>query len=391
MRRAKSKTIRITTTPWRLLRTAICVAAMTCAGLGGTPLTAGDVRIKDITEVEGVRTNQLVGMGLVTGLNGSGGKSPVTRRFAMNLLQRFGMRADPELRRLLQTDTSQKTDNLSVVTVTAELPSFAREGSRLDVSVAAFDDAKSLQGGQLIMTPLFGADGEVYAVASGPVSTGGFSFGGDAANVTKNHPTAGRIPDGAVIELNTLTPIGQGGFFRLLLNSPDFETARRIAEAINKLTPGAASVVDAAVISVKIPRENCHDVPAFIGAIGSLVVVPDTKARVVINERTGTVVVGDHVRVSSVLITHANLAVMTTEEPQVSQPAPFSEGETTTVPRTDLDVVEERAPINLLPETTTVGDLARALNALGVSPQDLSSIFQQLKESGALHAELLLK
>ncbi|MEW4526343.1 flagellar basal body P-ring protein FlgI [Maioricimonas sp. JC845] len=367
------------------------IATAVLSVVAAAQATANDVRIKDITEVEGVRTNQLVGMGLVTGLNGSGGKSPVTRRFAMNLLQRFGMRADPELRQLLQTDTSQKTDNLSVVTVTAELPSFAREGSRLDVMVSAFDDAKSLQGGQLIMTPLFGADGEVYAVASGPVSTGGFSFGGQAATVTKNHPTTGRIPGGAVIEINTLTPIGQGGYVRLLLNSPDFETARRVAESINEFAPQSASVVDSAVISVRIPRENCHDVPAFIGAIGSLVVVPDAKARVVINERTGTVVVGSQVRISSVLITHANLAVSTTEETQVSQPAPFSEGETTTVPRTQLDVYEERAPVNLLEETTTVGDLARALNALGVSPQDLSSIFQQLQASGALHAELLFR
>lgn len=357
--------------------------------LAGSAANArAEVRIKDITDVEGVRTNQLVGMGLVTGLNGSGGKSPVTRRFAINFIQRFGMRFEPELRARLDIDTTQKTDNLSVVTVTADLPSFAKKGSRLDVLVSTFDDASSLMGGQLIMTPLFGADGEVYAVASGPVSIGGFSFQGSAASVQKNHPTTGRIPGGATIEAETCTPIGVGGTVRLLLKSPDFETARRIASAINQEVPDSAAALDAASVVILLPPEYQPHPTEFLGLIGNLRVVPDIPARVVINERTGTVIIGENVKISSVLITHANLTISTTEAPLVSQPAPFSGGETTTVDRTQIDVFEEKAPVSFVPQTATVGDLAQALNALGVAPRDLSSIFQQLKESGALHAEI---
>jgi flagellar P-ring protein FlgI len=350
-----------------------------------------DVRIKDITDVEGIRTNQLTGMGLVSGLNGTGGRSPVTRRFAINFLQRFGMRAEPDLRARIDLDATQRTDNLSVVTVTAELPTYARKGSRLDVLVSSFDDATSLQGGQLIMTPLFGADGEVYAVASGALSIGGFSFEGAAASVVRNHPTTGRIPGGAVVEKETGTPPGLDGQFRLVLKSPDFETARRIVTAINQEVPDSSATLDASTILVLIPDQFLKNPTDFIGMVGNLRIVPDIPARVVINERTGTVIIGENVRISSVLITHANLSVLTTEAPQVSQPAPFSDGETTVVPRTEIDVFEETAPLTVFDATTTVGDLARAMNALGVAPRDLSSIFQQLKESGALHAELEFK
>lgn len=238
------------------------------------------------------------------------------------------------------------------------------------------------------MTPLLAADGQVYAVASGPISIGGFNFSGDAGSVVKNHPTVGRIPNGATIEREVVDRIGDDGLIRLQLRSPDFETARRIAAEIMLKSPGAARVVDSTVVEVQTPPELRHDVPGFLGIIGGLTVAPDLPARVVINERTGTIIVGGQVRVSQVLITHANLAIMTTESPQVSQPAPFSDGETAIVPRTQVDVVEERAPITQVPDTTTVSDLAQALNALGVAPRDLSSIFQQLKESGALHAEL---
>ncbi len=356
-----------------------------------------EVRIRDLTEVEGVRTNQLVGLGLVTGLNGTGGKSPITRQLAVNLIQRYGLRVDPELRARLRNDTSEKTDNLSVVTVTADLPAFARNGQAIDVLVSTFDDAKNLAGGQLIMTALKAVDGEVYAVASGAISTGGFAFSGDAAGAQKNHPTTGRIPNGATIERETCTPIGQNGVVRMLLRQSDFETARRIALAINTEYPAhteypaVARAIDSTTIEINVPPPHADDVPGFIGRVGNLKVIPDRPARVVINERTGTVIIGENVRLARVLITHANLSIMTAETPEVSQPNPFAQGETTVVPRTQLDVFEDKAFVNQIDRQATVGDLARALNALGVTPRDLSSIFQQLKESGALHAELLFK
>ena len=356
------------------------------------PVRATDeVRIRDLTEVEGVRTNQLVGLGLVTGLNGTGGKSPITRQLALNLIQRYGLRVDPEIRARLRNDTSEKTDNLSVVTVTADLPAFARNGQTIDVLVSTFDDAKNLAGGQLIMTAMKGVDGEIYAVASGAISTGGFAFSGDAAGAQKNHPTTGRIPNGATIERETCTPIGQNGVVRMLLRQSDFETARRIALAINTEYPAVARAIDSTTIEINVPTLHTDDVPAFIGRVGNLKVIPDRPARVVINERTGTVIIGENVRLARVLITHANLSIMTAETPEVSQPNPFSQGQTTVVPRTQMDVLEEKAFVNEIDRQSTVGDLATALNALGVTPRDLSSIFQQLKESGALHAELLFK
>ena len=350
-----------------------------------------EVRIRDLSDVEGVRTNQLVGLGLVTGLNGTGSKSPITRQLAQNFIQRYGLRVDPDLRARLRTDTTDKTNNLSVVTVTADLPAFARNGQTIDVLISTFDDAKNLAGGQLIMTAMKGVDGEIYAVASGAISTGGFAFSGDAAGAQKNHPTTGRIPNGATIERETCTPIGQNGVVRMLLRQSDFETARRIALAINTEYPAAARAIDSTSIEINVPTPHADDVPAFIGQVGNLKVIPDRAARVVINERTGTVIIGENVRLARVLITHANLSITTAETPEVSQPAPFSQGQTTVVPRTQVSVTEEKSLVNEVEQQSTVGDLAKALNALGVTPRDLSSIFQQLKESGALHAELLFK
>ena len=346
------------------------------------------VRIKDITVVEGVRHNQLTGFGLVTGLNGTGGTSPVTRQFAANVSQRFGLRLGPAERLGLNGDTRLRTDNISVVSVTADMPVFARPGSQIDVIVSTYDDAESLKGGTLLMTPLIGVDGQVYAAAAGPVSVGGFSFGGDAATVQKNHPTTGRVPGGAIIEKSVPFQLAQCGQFRLQLRQEDFANATRIAQVINFHYPGTATAEDPQTIRVLLPPEYRSDPVAYIGAVRSLTVTPDLVAKIVINERTGTVVVGEHVRIAPVAITHANLAVITGESPEVSQPAPFSEGVTAVVPRTQLDVVEERRPVHVIPGTTTVGDLAAALNVLGVTPRDLSAIFQQLRSAGALHAEL---
>jgi flagellar P-ring protein precursor FlgI len=349
---------------------------------------AGEIRIKDITEVEGLHTEELVGLGLVVGLNNTGGKSPVTRRFATNMLQRFGNRIDPEVRARLRNDTREKTNNVSVVTVTATLPPMKRVGQKIDITVSAFDDAVSLFGGTLIFTPLYGVDEQVYATASGPVSLDSISAGGAAASVQKNHPTAGRIIDGAQIVETIPSNFVVDGRVHLLLRDPDFETATRISDAINLLAPHSARTLDPSSIEVIVPTTDETNVNGFLAQIHQLRIQPDVRARVVINERTGTIVIGENVRLSRALITHSNLAIFTREQPEVSQPAPFSQGETTVVPRTELDVVEEDRPIHEIEETATVADLAQALNALGVAPRDLGVIFQQLRDAGALHAEL---
>ena len=356
-------------------------------GLSTEQVTA-TVRIKDITSVRGVRDNQLTGVGFVTGLDGTGGNSPITRQYAQNFLQRFGIRASPTGRLGIATDTTQLTDNVSVVTVTALLPIFAKDGQTIDVSVAALDDAESLLGGVLMTTPLRGVDNCVYAVASGHVSVGGFSFEGAAASARKNHPTTGRIAGGGIVEKTVPFEFGKFGAFELQLNESDFVNAQRVSMAINNAYPGVADPVDAATIRVLVPPQFITNPIAFVGSVRSLIVQPDTVARVVINERTGTVVVGGNVRISPVGVTHANLNVVTAETPEVSQPNPLSDGVTAVVPRTDLGVTEERRPIHLIGQTTTVSDLAQALNALGVTPRDLSAIFQQLKTVGALHADL---
>lgn len=357
-------------------------------GAGNIASAQVAVRIKDLTDVEGVRPNKLTGMGLVAGLNGTGGKSPVTRRFAQHFQQRFGIRASPEQRLNVATDATMKTDNLSVVLVTAEVPAFARPGSRIDVTISAFDDASSLQGGYLIDTVLTGVDDKPYGTASGPVSIGGFSFGGDAAKVQKNHPTVGRISNAFMLEEPIDMTVAERGRARLVLRHADFTTASRIAKAINTVYPLSVHASDPGTIEVVVPGDRLGDVNGFLADIGAIRVHPDLKARVVVNERTGTVIVGSHVRLGQVAVTHANLSIVTTESPQVSQPAPFSNGETTTVPRTQVEVTEERSALSVMDGGTTVGDLAQALNALGVAPRDLSSIFQQLKAAGALHAEL---
>ncbi len=348
------------------------------------------VRIKDITQVSGEHSNVLTGVGLVSGLAGTGGSSPITKLNALNILQRLGVRSDPLQRELYQR-SQEKTNNLSTVTVSAILPPHVKKNQRIDVVVTAFDEAKSLQGGFLMSTELTGPDGVVYAIASGHVSTNGGSFGGEAATVVKNHPTTGRIAGGASVEEEVPVTVFNRGRFQLLLNFPQYETAIRITDAINKLVPGSASTADPATIVVKVPQNMMDDPYRFVAFCQDLKVTPDTNARIVINERTGTLVFGEEVKLSRVALTHGNLIIRTVENSEVSQPAPFSEGETTTVPRTNVEVTEEDAVISVLDDTTTVGDLAAALNAIGASPRDLSSILQMLKESGALHAELELK
>ena len=349
----------------------------------------GSVRIKDITEFEGARSNQLVGVGLVVGLDGTGSRSLSTQQVAVDMLQKMEIGA--KIFQDLPSDNVFRSANISLCTVTAEIGPFARRGSRIDVTVSVFDDAKSLQGGTLILTPLRGADGEVYAVAQGPLAVGGFSFSGKAASVQKNHPTVGRIPNGATIEKEAHGEIVCDGFLRLLLHQPDYETARSIIQTINEKFPHSAVAIDAGTVQVALPKDRLMNPTVFANDLGLLEVSPDTSARVVINERTGTIVAGEQVKLSRVAISHGNLAITKIEEPQVSQPNPFSDGKTVVVPRTQVGVTEQGGAVRVIEKTITVGELARALNALGVSPRDLISIFQTLKTAGALHADLVIE
>lgn len=346
-----------------------------------------EVRIGDITQLSGEQKNRITGLGFVTGLAGTGGTSENTKRAAILLLQRLGLRSAP-LQRQLLLQLQEKTDNVSLVIVSAEMPAHAKRGQRIDVMVSTQDDAESLAGGVLVTTPLVGVDGEVYAVAGGPISINGGNFGGNAANVTKNHPTTGRIPGGAVVENEIPSTIFEYDAFHLMLNNPSYETARRVAESINTVVPAAAYVHDPAMVTVRIPPGNVQQPYEFVAICQEQLVIPDDPARVVINERTGTIVVGSSVRLSAVAITQGNLIVTTIENEQVSQPEAFSDGETTTVDRSEVQVTEPGGVVNVVQDTTTVGELAASLNALGVSPRDLSSIFQALKEAGALHAQL---
>lgn len=382
------------TSLWQSIPARLLLALLMLA-VGQGPLRAANtrVRIKDITSIEGDRINQLKGMGLVTGLAGTGGKTPLTRTVLMHFLQRNGIRYTEQLRETLRNDTRDRTDNLSVVSVIADLPPGRREGETIDVIVSTIDDAESLQGGVLLYTPLTAVTGEVYAVAQGPLTVGGFSFSGDAATVQKNHPTTGRITNGATIELETCSDVGRNGRVGLLLRHPGYETARRITVAINEVFPDVATQVSASIVDLQIPLDYQLDPNGFIGRVGEIHVTPDVPAVVVINERTGTVIIGENVKLSQVLIAHANLAIMTSENQIASQPLPFAPrgADAELLDRTQLEVVEEEHPLTIIPEQATVGDLAQALNALGVTPRDLSSIFQMLKESGNLHAELQIK
>jgi flagellar P-ring protein precursor FlgI len=346
------------------------------------------VRIKDVTEFEGARSNQLYGFGLVTGLDRSGSTSLFTQRVAVDMLHKLQVGA--KIFQDLPSDNVIRSNSISAVMVTAEIGPFARKGSRIDVTVSALDDARSLQGGTLIFTPLRGADGEVYVTAQGPLSVGGFLVAGAAAAVQKNHTNVGRIPGGGLVEKEALGEIACNGFLRLLLREPDYNTAQAIARAINAQYPHAALPIDGGTVQVAVPKSRCADVVTFAGEIGTLEVNPDFPARVVIDERTGTVVAGEEVRVSRVAVAHGNLSILRVETPEVAQPPPFTQAPPVVVPRTQVGAAEQHSYLQVVPATVSVGSLARALNALGVTPRDLISIFQALKETGALHAELVI-
>jgi len=345
-------------------------------------------RIKDIVEIQGIRGNPLTGIGLVTGLAGTGDKSLLSRQMLTNVLRDSGLVLSP---------SDLTGDNTAVVMVTAELGPFDREGMRIDVDVSALGDAKSLQGAMLLPTPLRGLDGQVYAVAQGGVSIGGWSVSGSQATLSKNHQTVGRIPDGALVEKSELAKfIEQAAGLRYLtlsLRNSDFTTAQRISEVVNKAHPGVATVLDAGAIRVAIPQEiTAAGVIGFVDEITLKEVTVDMAATVVINERTGTIVVGENVGISSVAIAQGSLVVKVKETANVSQPtAPFAEGATTeVVPETSLDVEEQNAYLIPMERAVTVSELAKTLNAIGASPRDLVAIFNALKKAGALQAKLIL-
>ena len=344
-------------------------------------------RIKDIVDFEGVRENMLIGYGLVVGLNGTGdtlSSSIFTRESLVGMLERLGVNA---------RDDSLKTDNVAAVMVTATLPPFAKQGTRIDLSLSAIGDADSLLGGTLLVTPLVGADGEVYAVAQGPVAVGGVSAGGAGAEISKGVPTNGRIASGAIIEREISFDLQGLDTLRISLRNPDFTTARRIAQAINSFVGGPiAQSRDSATVSLVVPDNYRGKMVALITDIEQLRVTPDISAKVVIDEQTGIIVMGENVRISTVAIAQGNLTIRITETPQVSQPLPFSEeGETVTVPRTQIEIDEdEDKRLSVLSNSVTLQELVDGLNALGIGPRDMISILQAIKAAGALQAEIEL-
>ncbi len=344
------------------------------------------VRIKDIVDIEGVRDNQLVGYGLVIGLNGTGDKlrsAAFTRQSLVGMLERLGVNTRDFERQL-------DTKNVAAVMVTANLPAFARPGSRIDVGVSALGDATNLTGGTLLVTPLLGADGEVYAVAQGAMATGAISVRGAGTSISRGVPTAGRISNGAIVERELPFTLANRDRVRLSLRNPDLTTARRIAAAINRATrANVATATDPRTVSVAL---NGREPVAFLSDIERLRVEPDQIARVVIDEATGTIVMGEAVRVSTVAIAQGNLTIRITETPQVSQPNAFGQGQTQVVPRTNIEIDEQaERRMGILPEAVTLQELVRGLNSLGVGPRDLISILQAIKAAGALQADLELR
>jgi flagellar P-ring protein FlgI len=352
-----------------------------CLALAAPPAWA--IRLKDIASFKGVRPNQLIGNGLVVGLNGTGDGTNVdfnTQELA-NLLMQLGI--NPARDKL-------KVKNIAAVAVTAVLPPFARVGSRIDVLVSSLGDAKSLQGGTLLLTPLRGVDGQVYALAQGPVSVGGFAAGGAAGGgVTKNHPTAGRIANGATVEREIPLDFAGKQEFTLSLHEADFTTSQRIVKAINEHLRGHYSHSrDGGTIAIQLPPAYKDRVVPLLASLENLTIIPDTAARVIIDERNGTVVMGANVRIATVAIAHGNLMVQIKERPRVSQPLPFASGETVVVPDTAVTVREAESRLTVLPEGVSIGQVVQALNAIGATPRDLIAILQAIKTAGALQAEL---
>jgi len=361
----------------------MCSYAMVLIMALGAAVPAQGARIKDIVEIEGIRDNQLIGYGLIVGLNGTGdslNNAPFTRQSLQAMLERLGVNTRGAVLR---------TANVAAVMVTANLPAFATQGSRIDVNVAALGDAGSLQGGTLLVTPLQGADGEIYAIAQGSVLINGFAAAGDGASIVSGVPTTGRISSGALVEREIPFVLADQEYLRLSLRNPDLTTARRIALAINNLIGMPAAIpTDPATVQLRLPKNFNGSIVDLLTDIEQLVIVPDQPARIVVDENSGIIVMGSEVRVSTVAVAQANLTVTITENPSVSQPAPFSDGETVVIPGTDIDLFSDEFNLAVVPASVSLQELVNGLNALGIGPRDMISILQAIKAAGALQAEI---
>jgi flagellar P-ring protein precursor FlgI len=370
--------------PSRIARllTWLALLPLLCAGLC---LDLHASRIKDVTFIDGGRSNQIVGYGLVVGLAGDGdSNSQTTLKSIANTLSRYGITVD---------STQMKAKNSAAVMVTADISAFLKPGSRIDVVVASLGDAKALQGGVLLQTPLLGADGRVYAVAQGPLAIGGFlggAGGAGGATVQKNHPTVGTISSGAIVEREIPADFVRDGSITLQLLNPDFTSVSRLSSAVNTVWPGACTPRDAATVDIKVPAAFRGREISFIASMGQLEVTPDTEARVIINERTGTIIATSSVRLSQVAISLGSITITVSSNVGVSQPNAFAGGQTMAVPSTQTAVNEVKGGFTIVNDTPSVERLAAALNALGVSTRDMMAIFQSLKRSGALQAELII-
>lgn len=341
-------------------------------------------RVKDITSVEGVRSNQMVGYGLVVGLDGTGDKAPFTNQTFINMMNEFGIS--------IPTGTDPKLKNIAAVSLTANLPPFAKPGQTIDVTVSSIGNAKSLRGGTLLFAPLRGADGQVYAVAQGNLVVGGFGAdGADGSSITVNVPSVGRIPNGATVERAVANGFSHGDSLVLNLNSPDFTTAKRLSDRINDLLgPETAYAVDATSVRVSAPRDPNQRV-SFLSMIENLDVTPgEATAKVIINSRTGTIVIGKHVRIQPVAVTHGSLTVTVKENFQVDQPGALANGETVVTPQTDINADEEANPMFVFAPGVSLDEIVKAVNEVGAAPGDLMAILEALKQAGALNAELIV-
>jgi flagellar P-ring protein precursor FlgI len=370
-------------THWALKQVLAAILATATLAAPILPAQAATARIKDIVNIEGVRDNQLVGYGLVVGLAGTGdslNNSPFTKQSLQAMLERLGVNT---------AGVNMRTANVAAVMVTANLPAFSTQGSRLDVNVSSLGDSSSLQGGTLLVTPLLGADGEVYAIAQGSVTINGFKAEGDAATIVSGVPTTGRISSGALIEREIGFTLGAQRELRLALKNPDLTTSRRIALSINDfIGVPCATPEDGSTVRVVLPRNFNGNIVDLLTDVEQLVIETDQSAKIIIDENSGIIVMGKDVRVSTVAVAQSNLTVTIAETPGVSQPNPFSDGQTVEVPRTDLNVDIVNSDLTMVRESVSLDELVNGLNALGISPRDLIAILQAIKASGALQADI---
>lgn len=341
-------------------------------------------RIKDIASIEGIRTNQLVGYGLVVGLDKSGDKNKFTGQSLRSMLGRFGLTLPPGV--------DPKSKNIAAVAIQAELPAFSKPGQMIDVTVSSIGDAKSLRGGTLLMSPLKGADGQVYAVAQGNLVVSGLSASGqDGSSITVNNPSVGRIPNGATVERTVNTPFSEGSTLTFNLHTPDFTTANHMAESINNvLGANTAKAIDATSVKVTGPVDSGQKVNFASMVENIAVVLDDAPARIIVNSRTGTVVINSKVRVQPAAVSHGSLTVTISEDPQVSQPAPLSGGQTTVTPKSNVQVDQEKNHMFVFNPGVSLDEIVKAVNNVGASPSDLVAILEALKSAGALRAELII-